>query len=115
MKHYSNEEFSKADKGFFKAETLRQLKRIGRKRERAALKRMVASEVAEDAATPDEVSYWKRKFFGEMVEDSRWADEALEWVDDENLAFVEDAVKAADHKAERMFDEWMDARHELAA
>ena len=119
MKHYTRTKSYEEDafrygscyggKDKYNAET----KRIYRGRERAALKRDVASEIAEDAVTPEEVNYWKRKLFDEAVEDSRWADEADESDFEDNWEFVLDAREAADHKAERIFDAWLDARHEL--
>ena len=65
MKHYSNEEFTRAERGFFKPETLKQLKHIAHGRERAALKRELLAEVAE---SDNDRIYWERELDAAVCE-----------------------------------------------
>ena len=109
MKHFTTyEELTKADKGFYKPKTLKQLKSIYRGRERAVLKRGLMAEIAEDAVTPEEVAYWHDEFFG-TVEDYRAIEDELK----ESGEFAEDALASLESRAERLFDLWRDSRNEL--
>jgi len=106
-------------------EFLAKTKRRYRKRERAAMKRMLLSEVADESITPDEVEFYRRKLqesvaeYRRLQDDLEWADEYVwehfgsdgDWLYD----YLSFAVNAEERIAERRFDDWMDARHELAA
>ena len=109
MKHYSSEEFTRAERGFFKPETLKQLKHIGRKRERAALKRMVASKVAEFDG--DRI-YWERELMAAIAEfadlrdaefNEKWFHEVYgvgydsEWYEEMHSVYIE-RITAAENE-----------------
>ena len=81
MKHYSSEEFTRAERGFFKPETLKQLKHIAHGRERAALKRELLAEVAEFDG--DRI-YWERELKSAIAEfaDLRDAEFNEKWFHD---------------------------------
>ena len=111
MKHYSNEEFTRADKGFFKAETLRQLKRIGHGRERAALKRELLAECAE---YDNDRTYWERELKSAIAEfadlrdaefNEKWFYEVYgvgydaDWYEDMFLLYVERITTAENELA----------------
>lgn len=111
MKHYSSEEFTMAERGFFKPETLKKLKHIAHGRERAALKRELLAEVAEFNS---DCGYWERELKAAIMEyaelrDAEFSDEWFhatygvgydsEWYEDMKALYIERITTAENELA----------------